>query len=201
MIDKEQITGLILAGGRGTRMGGADKGLQQLHGIPMALHVLLRLGPQVGSLMINANRNLSAYESMGASVWPDNSTDFAGPLAGIAVGLERCETPYLMTVPCDTPVFPEDMVQRLAEALEREGAEIAMVHTRENGELRSQPVFSLMSIDLLPSLVLFLTGGEHKVGKWMSQHRCAAVEFPDPHAFRGANTMIELRELHQGSST
>src|SRR5690606_31030668 len=131
MIDKEHITGLILAGGRGSRMGGTDKGLQQLHGIPMALHALLRLAPQVGSVMINANRNLAAYESMGAPVWPDHSPDFAGPLAGIAVGLERCETPYLVTVPCDTPMFPDDMVPRLATALENEQAEIAMVHTRE----------------------------------------------------------------------
>ena len=104
-IDRSQITGLILAGGRGSRMGGVDKGLQPYHGVPLALHALMRLAPQVGELMINANRNLAAYESFGAAVWPDATDEFAGPLAGFLAGLERCETPLLATVPCDTPAF------------------------------------------------------------------------------------------------
>src|SRR5439155_24304689 len=98
---KDDITGLILAGGRGSRMGGVDKGLQNHQGIPLAMHALLRLGPQVGHLMINANRNLGAYEAMGVPVWPDALPDYPGPLAGFLTGLERCETPYLVTVPCD----------------------------------------------------------------------------------------------------
>ena len=106
-IDKQDITGLVLAGGRGSRMGGVDKGLQTHHGMPLAQHALLRLGTQVGELMINANRNLGAYESMGVPVWPDASADYPGPLAGLLAGLERCETPYLVSVPCDTPNFPD----------------------------------------------------------------------------------------------
>jgi molybdenum cofactor guanylyltransferase len=111
-LNKDEITGIVLAGGRGSRMGGVDKGLQNHQGVPLALHALLRLQPQVGELMINANRNLGAYESMGVPVWPDAQSDFPGPLAGVLVGLERCETPYLVTVPCDTPNFPLDLVPR-----------------------------------------------------------------------------------------
>ena len=121
-----EITGLVLAGGRGSRMGGVDKGLQNHLGMPLAMQALLRLGPQVGALMINANRNLGAYESMGVPVWPDAQLDYPGPLAGFLAGLEHCETPYLVTVPCDTPNFPTDLVARLAAALQAEGAEIAI---------------------------------------------------------------------------
>ena len=116
MIARDDVTGLVLAGGRGTRMGGVDKGLQSHLGMPLALHALLRLTPQVGHVMINANRNLGAYESMGVPVWPDTIPDYAGPLAGFLTGLERCETPYLVVVPCDTPLFPEDLVERLTAA-------------------------------------------------------------------------------------
>jgi len=129
-IERDQITGMVLAGGRGSRMGGVDKGLQNHLGMPMALHTLLRLAPQVGSVMINANRNLAAYESMGVPVWPDAQADYPGPLAGMLAGLERCETPYLVTVPCDTPNFPLDLVERLARALDAEGADLAMAATR-----------------------------------------------------------------------
>src|SRR3954462_7081273 len=131
MIDKEDITGIVLAGGRGSRMGGVDKGLQNFRGMPLALHTLLRLGPRVGEAMVNANRNLAAYESFGVPVWPDASADYAGPLAGFLVGLERCETPYLLTVPCDTPLFPFDLAARLGEALLAHDAEIAMVSAPE----------------------------------------------------------------------
>src|SRR5512132_4688593 len=129
MIAREQITGLVRAGGRGARMGGVDKGLQNHLGTPLALHALLRLGPQVGEVMINANRNRGAYESMGVPVWPDTLPDYAGPLAGFLAGLEHCETPWLATVPCDTPNFPEDLVARLAAAAEAEDAEVAMAAT------------------------------------------------------------------------
>src|SRR3954465_14354160 len=131
MISKDDVTGVILAGGRGSRMGGADKGLQNFRGMPMAVFTLLRLGPQVGEVMINANRNLSAYESFGVPVWPDVLPDFAGPLAGFLTALERCNTPWLVTVPCDTPLFPQDLVLRLASAAEEQDAEIAMAAARE----------------------------------------------------------------------
>jgi molybdopterin-guanine dinucleotide biosynthesis protein A len=125
-INPEDITGLILCGGRGTRMGGVDKGLQNHQGQPLAMHALLRLQLQVGHVMINANRNLAAYESMGVPVWPDALPDYPGPLAGLLAGLEHCETPYLVTVPCDTPNFPFDLVPRLAKATEEADAEIAL---------------------------------------------------------------------------
>ena len=135
MIDPDDITGLILAGGRGSRMGGVDKGLQAHLGMPLAMHALLRLAPQVGQVMINANRNLSAYESMGAPVWPDALPDYPGPLAGFLAGLEHCATPLLATAPCDSPLFPTDLVARLGERLERDDAE-AFVNANTLAELR-----------------------------------------------------------------
>ena len=197
MIDTKDITGLILAGGRGSRMGGVDKGLQNHHGVPLAMHALMRLSPQVGELMINANRNLGAYESMGAPVWPDTLSDYAGPLAGFLTGLERCETPYLVTVPCDSPLFPGDLVARLATALEAADAEIAMAATLEDGVLRVQPVFCLMRSDVLDSLVRFTQGGQRKIDKWTATLRCIEVPFDEPQAFTNANTPEELKALQQ----
>jgi molybdopterin-guanine dinucleotide biosynthesis protein A len=202
MIDKEDITGVILAGGRGSRMGGVDKGLQAFRGMPLALHTLMRLGPQVGEAMVNANRNLAAYESFGVPVWPDASADYAGPLAGFLVGLERCETDYLVTVPCDTPLFPPDLVARLAEAMEREGADIAMAAAREeDGQIRAQPVFSLLRRELMESLVRFTHGGGRKIDAWTAQHKTVLVTFDrpgdEPSAFFNANTLAELHQLEQ----
>lgn len=197
MIAPQDITGIVLAGGRGSRMGGVDKGLQNHKGVPLALHALLRLQPQVGEAMINANRNLGAYESMGVPVWPDAQGDFPGPLAGMLVGLERCETPYLVTVPCDTPNFPLDLVERLGRALEAEGAEIAMAATREGGEVVRQPVFCLLKAELLESLVKYLHSGERKIDRWTSRHRVATVVFDDAAAFDNANTPEELQRLQR----
>ena len=197
MIEREHITGLILAGGRGSRMGGVDKGLQPHRGLPMAMHALMRLAPQVGEVMINANRNLGAYESMGVPVWPDSLPDYAGPLAGFLTGLERCETPYLVTVPCDSPLFPEDLVQRLAAALDAQQADIAMAATEEAGVRRVHPVFCLMKADLMESLVRFTQGGQRKIDKWTAQHRCVEVLFDDAPAFFNANTTAELHQLQQ----
>jgi molybdopterin-guanine dinucleotide biosynthesis protein A len=197
MIDTKDITGLILAGGRGSRMGGVDKGLQNHHGVPLAMHALMRLSPQVGEILINANRNLGAYESMGVPVWPDTLSDYAGPLAGFLTGLERCETPYLVTVPCDSPLFPTDLVARLAQALESNDAEIAMAATLEDGALQVQPVFCLMKSDVLESLVRFTQSGQRKIDKWTAGLRCVEVPFDDPHAFANANTPDELKALQQ----
>jgi molybdenum cofactor guanylyltransferase len=203
-IHPQDITGLILAGGRGSRMGGVDKGLQNFNGMPLALHALMRLGPQVETVMVNANRNLSAYESFGASVWPDASADFAGPLSGFLVGLERCETPYLLTVPCDTPRLPLDLAERLAQALVREDADMAMAAAPEiNGqgqtELRSQPVFCLMKVAMLESLVAFTHAGGRKIDAWTDQHKTVLVPFDAPHddplAFANVNTLQELQTL------
>jgi molybdopterin-guanine dinucleotide biosynthesis protein A len=183
-------------------MGGADKGLQNFRGMPMAMFTLLRLAPQVGEMMINANRNLAAYESFGVPVWPDGLADYAGPLAGFLTGLEKCETPYLVTVPCDTPLFPQDLVARLAEALERDDAEIAMAAAREeDGQVRAQPVFSLLRHDLMESLVRFTHGGGRKIDAWTAQHRTVLVPFDRPgddaDAFANANTLAELHRLEQ----
>ncbi|MDH5708429.1 MAG: molybdenum cofactor guanylyltransferase MobA [Hylemonella sp.] len=204
MIHSQDITGLILAGGRGSRMGGTDKGLQNFNGMPMALHTLMRLQLQVGHVIINANRNLAAYESFGAEVWPDVLADYAGPLAGFLTGLERCETPYLVTVPCDTPRFALDLVERLAAAMEREQAEIAMVaapETDSNGQrtVRTQPVFCLLQVNLLESLQEFTQGGGRKIDAWTALHRTVIVPFDgpddDPLAFSNANTLAELKQL------
>ena len=194
-IAREQITGLVLAGGRGRRMGGIDKGLQNHHGVPLALHALLRLQPQVGPALINANRNLGAYESFGVPVWPDALPDYAGPLAGFLAGLEHCETPWLVTVPCDTPDFPVDLVDRLAAGAVAEDADIAVAATREPGAIQPQPVFCLMRADLLESLVRFTNTGQRKVDRWTAGHRCATVVFDEAEAFANANTPEELQRL------
>lgn len=194
-IAREQITGVVLAGGRGNRIGGVDKGLQLVQGLPLALHAVLRLRPQVGALMINANRNLDAYAAMGVPVWPDARPDFAGPLAGFLAGLAHCATPYLATVPCDTPRFPQDLVARLALALQHSDAEIAMAATREEGRVRTQPVFCLMQTGLIDSLARFIDDGERKVDRWTARHRCVEVPFDDAPAFFNANTLADLQLL------
>ena len=198
----EAITAVILAGGRGSRRGGVDKGLQNFNGVPLALHTLLRLSPQVGDVMINANRNLAAYESFGVPVWPDATSmgDYAGPLAGFMTGLERCETPYLLTVPCDTPLFPHDLVARLADALEEQSADFAVASApEEDGQSRPQPVFCLMGTHMLESLHRYTLGGGRKIDAWTAQHKVVHVPFnlahDDAHAFFNANTLAELHRL------
>ena len=196
-LDTNDITGLVLAGGRGSRMGGVDKGLQNHLGMPLALHALMRLQPQVGALMVNANRNLAAYDSMGVPVWPDSLPDFPGPLGGLLAGLEHCETPYLVTVPCDTPNFPHDLVARLGQALLQADADVAMAATLEDGEMRAQPVFTLLRASLLESLVAYLHSGDRKIAGWTRQHRCVELPFEDSAAFFNANTLAELQQLQR----
>jgi molybdenum cofactor guanylyltransferase len=203
-VDKNLITGIVLAGGRGSRMGGVDKGLQLYNGIALAQHAIEQLQPQVGHLLINANRNLEIYQAWGSSVSADvlidGITDFAGPLAGFLIGLQHCTTPYLMTVPCDTPRFPSDLVSRLAEALSQQDAEIAMVSSPdEEGVLRHQPVFCLMKREVVESLKAFTDAGGRKIGAWAAQHKLARVNFnevnDDPKAFYNANTLEDLQQL------
>ncbi|MGS0742046.1 molybdenum cofactor guanylyltransferase MobA [Glaciimonas sp. GG7] len=196
----DHITGLILAGGRGSRMGGVDKGLQELNGIPMIGHIITRLAPQVGSLMINANRNLTAYANFGLPVWPDENDDFAGPLAGIQAGLRHCQTPYLMTTPCDSPFLPSNLVSTLAAALETTQADVAVATIIENEIAnthttpRAQPVFMLLKTELITDLTQFLDEGGHKIASWYRRLHFTEVLFPDPLAFRNINTPDELRE-------
>ena len=199
-IDKSEITGLVLAGGRGTRMGGVDKGLQLHGGVPLAQHALARLAPQVGTLAVNANRHLDAYRAMGFAVWPDALPEYPGPLAGMLAGMRHCRTPYLVTVPCDTPNFPLDLVERLAGGLSAPDTEIVMAVAREEGELHRQPVFMLMQAALADSAEAFLRSGQGKIGKWAGQHRCAEVVFDEAHAFFNANTLDDLDQLQRQRS-
>jgi molybdopterin-guanine dinucleotide biosynthesis protein A len=193
MVLRHEITGLVLAGGRGSRMGGVDKGLQTLDGMPLVQHAMNRLAPQVGTLMINANRHLDTYASFGMPVWPDEPADYAGPLAGFLAGLAHCETPWLATVPCDTPRFPGDLVAQLAAGLG--SAPLAIATTLEDGRVQRQPVFCLMRRDLRPDLEAFIADGGRKIEHWLARHHCADVPFADASAFFNANTADELRGL------
>jgi molybdopterin-guanine dinucleotide biosynthesis protein A len=195
ILQREDITGLILAGGRGTRMGSVDKGLQPFRELPMALHVLHRLQPQVGDLMINANRNLAAYEAFGVPVWPDAMTGFPGPLAGLQTGLMQCETPFIVTAPCDSPFLPTDLVARLAAGLQTENADVAIAVTGAPDALQPHPVFCLAKTSLLPHLSLFLQEGGRKVDAWFATLALARVHFADEDAFRNINTLDELQQL------
>ena len=198
----DAITAVILAGGRGARMGGADKGLQTFSGKPLVLHTLLRLKPQVSHLMISANRNLPAYESFGVPVVADTTRmgEFVGPLAGFLTGLEHCKTPYLLTVPCDTPLFPQDLVARLAHALDESGADFAVASTpQENGDGSLHPVFCLMGTHLLANLRNFVDNGGRKITAWMAQQHGVQVPFNLPgdavQAFYNVNSLAELEWL------
>jgi molybdopterin-guanine dinucleotide biosynthesis protein A len=190
------VTGLVLAGGRGTRMGSVDKGLQPFGGRPMAQQVLERLRPQVQQLLINANQNLEAYAAWGAPVWPDAITGFAGPLAGLHTGLLHCQTPLLVTAPCDSPFLPLDLVAKLQAALQSEGADLAVAVTGEGPTRQAQPVFTLARVDVLPHLTAFLSAGGRKVDAWYSTLKVAEVVFEDEAAFRNINTLAELQEFN-----
>lgn len=203
-IAASDITGLLLAGGRGSRMGGVDKGLQHFNGEPLALNAIRRLGAQVGRVMVNANRNLEAYAAFGVPVHPDSLADYPGPLAGFLTGLDHCATPWLLTVPCDTPLFPADIAARMGEALMAGDADIAMVNAPDSeggGEpvLRPQPVFCLLRTSLRESLMRFTEAGGRKVQAWTAQHRTVLVPFDRPgdapDAFFNANTLAELQAL------
>ncbi|MGD0494087.1 MAG: molybdenum cofactor guanylyltransferase MobA [Steroidobacteraceae bacterium] len=189
---RDDVTGLILAGGRGSRMGGIDKGLQLFQGRPLVAHALERLRPQVGKVMLNANRNLDRYRAMGVPVWPDEAPDYPGPLAGMLAGIAHCDTPLMATVPCDTPNFPIDLVARLALGLESADADIAVAHTRAGEELFPQPVFCLMKSSLKHALAAFIAAGERKTGDFARGQRNTRVVFDDDAEFFNINTLTEL---------
>jgi molybdenum cofactor guanylyltransferase len=193
-IDKEQITGLILAGGKGTRMGSVDKGLQMFRGKPMVEHVLQRLQPQVGTLIINANRHLDMYEAFGVPVVPDEISGFAGPLAGLHTGLSRCETPYLVTAPCDSPFLPMNLVDKLSEALVAAQADIAVAVTGDGAAQQRHPVFCLLSAHLKNDLADYLGKGGRKMDAWFAMHRQVEVHFTDETAFVNMNTPTDLQD-------
>ncbi|AOJ09316.1 molybdenum cofactor guanylyltransferase MobA [Burkholderia mayonis] len=196
------ITGLLLAGGRGARMGGVDKGLQPLHGEPLALHVLRRLAPQVGALVISANRHLDTYASLGAPfdarVVTDTHTDFAGPLAGLAAGMRAADTPLVLCAPCDSPFLPADLAARLAAALDAQHADIAFATTVDaHGDVSPQPVFALVSTALADDLAAYLASGERKMRAWYARHKTVEVPFDDERAFYNANSLRDLVGLER----
>jgi molybdenum cofactor guanylyltransferase len=192
-IPRGQITGLLLAGGLGKRMGHLDKGLQPLSDSTLAGATLQRLKPQVGSLLINANRNVSLYAQFGYPVVQDDIPGHAGPLAGMHAGLQQCKTPYLLSVPCDTPGFPQDLVQRLAFAMKLAAADLALAVTGENNRPELHPVFCLMKTSLHPSLDAYLHSGGRKVAEWMMQQPHAHAHFSDQTAFMNINTPEDLQ--------
>lgn len=186
------ITGGILAGGRGRRMGGVDKGLVTWRGRPLIEHVLAALRPQVLELLINANRNQAAYAGYGHPVVADRLDGFAGPLAGFAALLGCCDTDWLAVVPCDAPHLPRDLVARLDTARRRVDADIAVAHDGQ----RLQPVHVLLGRHLLPDLEAFLAAGERKIDRWYARHRMVTVDFGDcPAAFANLNTPEDHQRL------
>lgn len=190
-----EVTGVVLAGGQGSRMGGVDKGLEPFRGKPMVAHVIERLAPQVAELLINANRNAEAYAGFGFRVIADEIAGFAGPLAGFERGLAHASGELVITVPCDSPFLPRDLVARLHDALQAAGAQLAVAKTGD----RAHPVFSLMRRDVHPSLRDFLGSGQRKIDKWYAALKVVEVAFDDePEAFLNINTREELAGLQPG---
>lgn len=183
------ITGVVLAGGQGRRMGTVDKGLVLLRGKPMVHYVIDRLATQVDEILINANQHADQYAQFGHRVVADVISGFAGPLAGLHVGLSMASQPLVATVPCDSPFLPEDLVARLHAGLVTEGADLAVARTFD----QPHPVFALVRRDVLPHLTEFLAGGGRKIDAWYATLATIEVAFDDQaDAFRNINTIDEL---------
>lgn len=191
-ISKNDITGVILAGGQARRMEGQDKGLVLLNNKAMIEYVIDTMKSQVGTLLINANRNHDKYGAYGFDIVSDELSGYCGPLAGMASSLNKTKTPYMLTAPCDSPFIPNDLVKRLVTSLEKEDADISVAH---NGE-RMQPVFCLMKKELLSSMTDFLNLGERKIDKWFNQHNLAIADFSDiPETFDNLNTLEDIQAV------
>jgi molybdopterin-guanine dinucleotide biosynthesis protein A len=188
-IARGDITGVVLAGGQGRRMGGVDKGLVELDGRPLVAHVIERLAPQVGALFINANQNLERYERFGAPVVADDVGGFAGPLAGLHAAMSRAVTDYVVTVPCDSPFLPIDLVARLVAGLAENSAQLAVAKTQN----QPHPVFALVRRDVREHLARYLADGGRKIDAWYATLAAVEVAFDDEaDAFRNINTREEL---------
>ncbi|HEX9392459.1 MAG TPA: molybdenum cofactor guanylyltransferase MobA [Usitatibacteraceae bacterium] len=188
------ISALILAGGRGSRMGEVDKGLQLFRGKAMVAHVLERLGPQADEIIINANRNLAQYAQFGHRVVPDAIDGFAGPLAGLHAGMSNASHPLVATAPCDSPFLPLDLIPRLHAALDDNNADLAVAKTFD----QAHPVFCLTKRELAPHLRAFLDSGQRKIDKWYSSLKVIEVQFDDEEAaFANINTVEELNTLEK----
>ncbi len=196
IISANDISGLILAGGLSTRMGGRDKGLQLLEGRPMITHIIERLQPQVGPLLINANQNYEAYEVFGLPMIADVISNFVGPLAGMHAGLSHCTTPYLLSVPCDCPFLPTDLARRLSDALMSSGADIAYAITINQNQTEHHPVFCLLKRGVIVGLAEYLSEGGRKVLSWVSSQAHVQVIFDDHSAFLNINTPDDLKTIN-----
>ncbi len=181
----DAITGVILAGGRAERMGGRDKGLLPLAGKPLISYGIRRLQSQVATLLISANRNLEIYQQFGYPVIRDNNSNFQGPLAGILAALQVAKTPYLLTIPCDSPLLPFDYVQRMQVALEQQQTTISVRYS----DGYWQPVFTLLSVHLQNDLAAYLAENGGSANRWLQRHHPTPVEFPEGSLyFRNVNT-------------
>ena len=190
----EKVTGIVLAGGQGSRMGGVDKGLQPFRGKPMVQHVIERLAPQVDELLVNANRNPGAYAGFGHRVIADEIEGFAGPLAGFESGLAHAGCELVVTAPCDSPFLPLDLVARLRDRLIAANAELAVAKTGE----QPHPVFSLMRRSVHARLREFLASGQRKIDRWYAALDVVEVAFDDEAAaFVNINTREELTGLER----
>jgi molybdenum cofactor guanylyltransferase len=188
----EDVTGVVLAGGRATRMGGVDKGLVPVNGQPMIQWVIDVLRPQVTDLFVNANRNLEQYREFGYPVIEDGDREFRGPLAGIASGLRAAASEYVAFAPCDSPLVCGDLVTRLRAALSRDNTRIAVAHDGE----RLQPVFALLERGLLDDLMRYLDNGGRKIDRWYAEHGYAQADFSDvADSFANINAPDEKRAL------
>ncbi|PVV05561.1 MAG: molybdenum cofactor guanylyltransferase MobA [gamma proteobacterium symbiont of Ctena orbiculata] len=189
------VTAVILAGGRGRRMGGEDKGLIELNGKPLVQHVATAIAPQVDAILINANRNQDRYKQLGYPVFADSLLNYQGPLAGFIAAMQLIETEDMFTLPCDGPLVPPDLVERLRKARQAADAEIAVAHDGK----RLQPVYALIPKRLADSLQRYLDGGDRKIDLWYEQHRVAHADLSDiPRTFININTLQERDNL-QGS--
>ena len=198
MISSDQITGLILAGGRAQRMGGIDKGLIPFLGKPLIESAITRLKHQVGPILINANRNITKYAIHGHPVIMDETPDFSGPLAGFSAGLKACNTPYMLTTPCDSPLLPKDLGSRLTAEMVRGDFELVYASSKEaDGKVWAQPVFCLMRTNLNKSLEAFLQKGDLKIDRWFKELKSSTVVFDETQAFANVNTPEELKALEE----
>jgi molybdopterin-guanine dinucleotide biosynthesis protein A len=198
MTVRTDITGLILAGGRAQRMGGIDKGLIPFMGKPLIEHAIGRLTSQVTAILINANRNQDHYAQYGHTVLADQHPDFAGPLAGFAAGLENCNTEYLLSVPCDSPVFPLNLSERMLETMKNAQSDVVYASSADpSGVVWAQPVFCLMRRSVQQSLQAFLDQGGRKIDRWFETLPSSTVVFDDAAAFANTNTPEELQALEQ----
>ena len=174
-INPDNITAVILAGGKGQRLGGQDKGLVKYKNKALIEHVIQRIQPQVKKLLINANRNIEKYQAFGFPVINDEMSDFQGPLAGFAIAMKAAKTDYIVTLPCDGPLLPLDLVSRLADKLKDNTQSIAIAH---NGD-RLQPVYAMIPVVLIDSLEDYLDNGDRKIDLWYAEQKTCLVDFSD----------------------